>query len=194
MSEPLRWGILGAGKIARKFAGQLPQSSRARLAAVGSRRGDSAAQFAGRFGGRPHGSYADLLADETVEAVYVSLPNGLHHEWTVRALEAGKHVLCEKPIASNAAQAETMFDAAERAGRVLVEAFMYRCHPAIDALIETVRRGEIGQVRLIRSHFTFHRPVDADDARYRADLAGGAMMDVGCYCLHFARADRKSVV
>ena len=117
MSERLRWGILGTGMIAGKFAGQLDESDRSTLAAVGSRRQDSAARFAAAHGGTAYGSYEALLADDHVDAVYVSLPNGMHCEWTIRALEAGKHVLCEKPLASNATEAEEMFAAKRSAIR-----------------------------------------------------------------------------
>ena len=188
MSEPLRWGILGTGKSARKFAGQLHQSRRARLLAVGSRSADSADGFAGEFGGTGYGSYEDMLADPNVDAVYNSLPNALHHAWTIRAIESGKHVLCEKPIAATAAETEAMFDAAERTGRLLVEAFMYRCHPAVQRLITMVRDGAIGQPKLIRTHFTFNRPDSPEDVRYQPGLAGGSLMDVGCYCINLARA------
>jgi len=188
MTEPLRWGILGSGNIAGKFAAQLPQSPKARLLGVGSRGADSAGRFADRFGGVAYPSYDELLGDDSVEAVYVSLPNSLHRKWTVKALEAGKHVLCEKPIASNRAEAIEMFDAARRCGRVLVEAFMYRCHPAIRKLIKTVHEGAIGRVKLIRSHFTFNRPDAPEDVRFQPELAGGSLMDVGCYCINLARA------
>ncbi|NQT14415.1 MAG: Gfo/Idh/MocA family oxidoreductase [Planctomycetes bacterium] len=188
MSNPLGWGILGTGNIARKFAAQLPESSQAKLVAAGSRSADSAGRFVEEFAGKACAGYDRLLADPDVEAVYVSLPNALHREWTIRALEAGKHVLCEKPLAVTAAEAEEMFAAAERCERVLVEAFMYRCHPAVVRLIETVRSGGIGQLKLIRTHFTFNRPEPADDVRYQPQLAGGSLMDVGCYCINLARA------
>ncbi|MFH1924714.1 MAG: Gfo/Idh/MocA family oxidoreductase [Planctomycetota bacterium] len=188
MSEPLRWGILGAGRIARKFAGQLPQTPRAELAAVGSRSGDSARRFCEEFGGTHHAGYDELLADPGVDAVYLSLPNGLHHEWTIRSLEAGKHVLCEKPIAATAAEAQEMFAAAERHGRILIEAFMYRCHPAVEKLIQMVRDGAIGRLKLIRTHFTYNRPEPADDIRFQVQLAGGSLMDIGCYTINLARA------
>jgi predicted dehydrogenase len=188
MSEPLKWGILGTGNIARKFAAQLPQSSRAELTSVGSRSDQSAARFAEEFGGSAHGDYQAVLADSNVEAVYVSLPNSLHHQWTIRALQSGKHVLCEKPIASSLAEAEEMFDAARRTGRVLIEAFMYRCHPAIEKLIAMVHSGTIGRIKLIRSHFTFNRPDAPDDVRFQPDLAGGSLMDVGCYPINLCRA------
>ncbi len=188
MTQPLRWGILGTGRIARKFAGELPQTDRAELVGAGSRSADPARRFVEEFGGTPHAAYEQLLADPSVEAVYNSLPNALHHEWTIRALEAGKHVLCEKPMAVTVAEAEEMFDAAERHGRLLVEAFMYRCHPAVEELIQTVRRGAIGELKLIRTHFTFNRPEPVDDVRYQPDLAGGSLMDIGCYCVNLARA------
>jgi predicted dehydrogenase len=188
MSTPVAWGILGTGNIARKFAAQLPETSRAELAAVGSRSADSARRFVEEFAGKAHAGYDRLLADPNVEAVYVSLPNALHREWTIRALEAGKHVLCEKPLAATAVDAEEMFAAAKLNGRLLVEAFMYRCHPAVARLIETVRSGAVGQLKLIRTHFTFNRPEPADDVRYQPQLAGGSLMDVGCYCINLARA------
>ena len=188
MTEPLRWGILGTGNIARQFAGQLPQSPRAEMAGVGSRSTESAEQFAARYGGAAYSSYDGLLADDSIEAVYVSLPNSLHCEWAVKALKAGKHVLCEKPIASNTAQAIEMFEAARRCDRVLVEAFMYRSYPVIAKLIKMVCEGAIGQVKLIRSHFTFNDPVSPEDIHFQPNLAGGSLMDVGCYCINLARA------
>lgn len=184
----MRWGILGCGKIAGKFAGDLKHAEKQTLAAVGSRSQDRAEQFCGEHGGRGLAGYEQLLADDEVEAVYVSLPNSLHHEWSIRALEAGKHVLCEKPLATSAAEAEAMFAAARKHDRLLVEAFMYRCHPAIESLLEQVHNGAIGQVRLIRSHFTFQREASAADVRYQSELHGGSLMDVGCYPINFARA------
>jgi predicted dehydrogenase len=185
---PLRLGILGTGNIARQFVGGLGSSSRTVVHAVASRRADSADAFA-RTHGIPtaYGSYPDLLRDRSVDAVYVSLPNSLHHEWTVAALRAGKHVLCEKPIASNAAEAEQMFDEAEHAKRVLVEGFMYRSHPLVHAVLDAVRSGEIGQVKLVRTSFCFRTTRIEGNIRFDASLAGGALMDIGCYCLNFSR-------
>ena len=188
MAERLRWGILGTGNIARKFAAQLPGSKRGELVAVGSRNEESAIAFANQYGGAPRSPYEGVLADAKVDAIYNSLPNSLHAEWTIRALEAGKHVLCEKPIASHADEAETMFQAAERTGRKLVEAFMSRSHPAVQRFIAMAHEGAIGDLRLIRSNFTFQRAADAKDVRYQRELAGGSIMDVGCYCVNFARA------
>jgi len=189
MNEPLRWGILGTGRIARKFAGQLRQTNRAALIAVGSRSRESARHFAEELGVRAaYASYAALVADPQIDAVYVSVPNALHCRWATAALDAGKHVLCEKPLAADAAEAEAMFAAAEAAGRVLVEAFMYRCHPAVERILHMVHEGAVGRLKLIRTHFTFNRPDDEADVRYQPQLAGGSLMDVGCYCVHFARA------
>ena len=188
MAQELHWGILGTGGIARKFAAQLPGSRRGELVAVGSRNEESAIGFTNEFGGAPRSPYEGVLADAKVDAVYISLPNSLHAEWSIRAMEAGKHVLCEKPIASSAKEAKKMFAAAEANGRKLVEAFMYRSHPAIQRFIAMAREGAIGELRLIRSNFTFQRAADAKDVRYQKDLAGGSIMDVGCYCVNFARA------
>jgi len=188
MAGILRWGILGTGNIARQFTrGQAP-GSRNVLSAVGSRSVQSAEQFAAAHRlPRAHGSYEALIADPAVDAVYVSLPNSLHHEWTVRSLRAGKHVLCEKPLAASAAEAEEMFDVARREGRALVEGFMYRSHPLTRTVQEAVRSGEIGQLKLIRTSFCFRTTKVAGNIRFEASLAGGALMDVGCYCLNFAR-------
>src|SRR5689334_10608538 len=154
MADTLRWGILGTGNIARQFArGQSP-GSRNVLSAVGSRGAQSAAQFAAAHGlQRSYGSYEALIADREIDAVYLSLPNSLHHEWTIRSLRAGKHVLCEKPLATRASEAEEMFDVAERQGRLLVEAFMYRSHPLTRAVRDVVRSGQIGELKLIRTSF-----------------------------------------
>lgn len=183
----LRWGILGTGNIARQFAEGVAHAKRSRIVAVGSRSQRTADDFAEQFQiSRAHGSYDALLADEGVDAIYLSLPNSLHHTWTLRALAAGKHVLCEKPFASNANQAQEMFSAAERAGLLLMEAFMYRCHPLTQQVVERVRQGVIGNLRLIRATFCM-RTRNTAGTRFDAALAGGALMDVGCYCLSLAR-------
>jgi predicted dehydrogenase len=188
MGEVLRLGILGTGNIARQLAAGLATSTRTRAAAVASRDGDTARAFAAAHGiAQAYGGYDQLLRDRDVDAIYVSLPNSLHREWTVAALRAGKHVLCEKPIAADAAEAEEMFDAAGRAGCALVEAFMYRSHPLTHAVMQSVRGGEIGRVRLIRTSFCFRTTRTDGNIRFDASLAGGALMDVGCYCLNFLR-------
>lgn len=186
--KTLRWGILGTGMIARKFAADLPHSTTGTLHAVASRTQSAADAFCREFGGRAIAGYEMLLADPEVDAIYLSLPNGMHRDWSIAALRAGKHVLCEKPMARNAAEAAEMFAAAEDSGKVLIEAFMYRTHPLIQRLIEFVRGGGIGELRLMRANFTFARPAGADDARYDPTQGGGSLMDVGCYCVNFARA------
>jgi predicted dehydrogenase len=133
-----------------------------------------------------HESYDALLADPDIDAVYNPLPNGLHCEWTIRALEAGKHVLCEKPIAANAAEAERMAEAAERTGRVLVEAFHWRYHPLADRMLEIVTSGELGAVEHLEAQLCIPL-IRPGDIRYRWDLAGGATMDVGCYTISLLR-------
>ena len=188
MAQRLRWGILGTGNIAKQFAGGVAGSERNVLSAVGSRAPESADAFAKTVGTPVAvGSYEDVLNAADVDAVYVSLPNSLHHEWTVRALRAGKHVLCEKPFASNAEQAREMFDVAARAGRLAVEAFMYRSHPQTRAALDAIRGGAIGAVRLIRTSFCFRTRNVETNIRFRPELAGGGIMDVGCYCVSFAR-------
>jgi predicted dehydrogenase len=188
MADLLRFGILGTGNIARQFVEGMASSRRGVVAAVGSRQSAAADAFAReRRLPRAHSSYEALLADPDVDVIYVSLPNSMHHEWTLRALAAGKHVLCEKPLAANARQAEEMFDAAGRAGRVLVEAFMYRSHPLTLAAHDAVRAGEIGTLKLIRTSFCYRTTRVRENIRFDPALAGGALMDVGCYCLNFAR-------
>ncbi len=152
----LHWGIMGTGNIAHQFAEGVAHAPRSRLVAVGSRTQRNADDFASKFDvPHSHGSYASLLEDDAVDAIYVSLPNSMHCEWTIRALEAGKHVLCEKPLAANAAEAERMFAAAKQHGRILVEALMYRSHPITHEVLRKVREGAIGQLKLIRTNFCF---------------------------------------
>lgn len=188
MSKKLRWGVLGTGTIAKKFAGDLKATELGELAATGSRSQSTADAFASEFGGKGVDSYEALVSHPEVDAVYNSLPNGLHAEWSIKAMEACKHVLCEKPMARNISEVEEMFRVSERTGQVLIEAFMYRSHPAIQKLIDMVRGGALGQVKLIRSNFSFTREVMDSDARYQVDHAGGGLMDVGCYCVNLARA------
>ncbi len=188
MSKKMRWGILGTGMIARKFACQLPESETGVLAAVGSRSISSASSFTTDFGGEPCGSYGEVLEDPEVDAVYIPLPNGMHKEWSIRAMEAGKHVLCEKPLGANLAEVEEMFAVAGRTGRTLVEGFMYLTHPAVRRAIEAARSGAIGELRVVRSSFTFCRGVSREDARYDPAQAGGGLMDVGCYPVSLMRA------
>jgi predicted dehydrogenase len=188
MDTKLRWGILGTGNIARQFAAGVRASRRGELETVASRSGENAHQFAMDFRVRSTWfSYNALLKDPFVDAVYVSLPNSMHHEWTIAALKAGKHVLCEKPLATNAEQAEEMFDVAKSTGKVLIEAFMYRSHPLTLAILEAVKSGVIGELKVIRANFCFRARTVANNIRFNRELAGGSLMDVGCYCINFSR-------
>lgn len=184
----LRWGILGTGNIARQFAASFPTAQRSVLAAVGSRAAATAHAFADAYHVQAEfASYDSLLQAKDIDAVYISLPNSMHHEWTIKALQAGKHVLCEKPLASNAAQAQEMFDVARGTGRLLTEAFMYRSHPLIYAALDAIHAGKIGRLRLIRTSFCFRVWNTAGNIRFNRALAGGALMDIGCYCINFSR-------
>lgn len=188
VADRLRWGILSTGNIARQFATGVAASSRCVLAAVGSREQTSANSFAKSYLiPRAFGSYRELIQCDQIDAIYNAPPNSMHHEWTLAALAAGKHVLCEKPLASNAAEAREMFDAAEKAGKVLVEAFMYRSHPQTLAALDAVRSGAIGELQLIRTSFCYRtRRIDGN-IRFSRALAGGGLMDIGCYCIDFSR-------
>ncbi len=187
MNAPLGFGILGAARIARSFIAGVAPSMSVRVVAVASRDAARAAQFATDTGvGRWHASYESLLADPDVEAVYVPLPNGLHAEWAIRALEAGKHVLCEKPVAATHAQAVAMFDAARRAGRVLVEGYPYLAQPHALKLRQLVAAGEIGSLQTIQAAFGFTL-ADRTNIRFDAALGGGALLDVGVYPISLVR-------
>jgi len=188
MNDRLAWGILGTGNIARQFSVGVNASRRGRLASVASRDPAKAAAFAQIHNIPRHApSYDALLADPQIDVIYVSLPNNLHHEWTIKALRSGKHVLCEKPFATSLAQAKEMFDAARRAGNVLIEAFMYRAHPLTHAVVDSVNSGAIGNVRLIRTSFCFKVSRWQGNIRFDPSLDGGVLMDVGVYCTSFSR-------
>jgi predicted dehydrogenase len=188
MSEPLRWGILGTGNIANQFAAGVGTALRGRIVAVGSRKESTARTFADRYQvATALGSYEQVLQDPDVQAVYISLPNSMHHEWAIKSLRAGKHVLCEKPLAADSAQAREMFDEAQRCGRLLVEAFMYRSHPQHQAIVEQVEGGAIGRLQMIRTSFCFYVRNTQGNIRFDAGLAGGSLMDVGCYCINLSR-------
>ncbi len=188
MTAKLNWGILATGGIARKFAAALPVSRTGRLVAVGSRTPAAAGKFAADFGGiRAHGSYAALLDDPEVTVVYIATPHPSHLEWTLRAAAAGKHILCEKPLALNRADAARMI-AAARAHRVfLMEAFMYRCHPQTARLAELVHDGAIGELRAIHANFTVPFKFDPAHRIFARELGGGAILDLGCYPVSFSR-------
>jgi xylose dehydrogenase (NAD/NADP) len=181
LTAPVRWGILSTADINNKLLAGAALSSAVDVVAVGSRDLGRAEAFAGRHGiPAAYGSYEQLLADPSVEAIYNPLPNTLHCEWSIKALEAGKHVLCEKPMSSDPAEVEAAFDAAERTGFLLTEAFMYRHHPQAKRLKELVAEGAIGDLRLIRSVFSYGL-FDTSNIRLRTDVDGGSLMDVGCY-------------
>lgn len=182
---PIRWGILGTGDINRRLLPGARQSSEVDVVAVGSRSPERATAFAAEMGiPRAHGSYELLLADPEVDAVYVCLPNSMHHEWTMHALAAGKHVLAEKPYSTKPAEVTEAFDAADRNGLVLCEGFMWRYIPQTQRLRELLP--SIGDLQTIRGSFSF-RLEDLGDIRMNAGLAGGSLMDVGCYCVSAAR-------
>ncbi len=179
---------MGTGNIARQFAAGVNGSDRGVLAAVGSRTSQSAKAFATAYQiSASHASYQALIQDPSFDALYISLPNTMHHEWTIKALRAGKHVLCEKPISITANEAEEMFDVANQCGKVLIEAFMYRAHPQTHKAIEIVKSGALGNLKLIRTSFCYRVRKAASNIRFDPSLAGGALMDVGCYCLNFSR-------
>lgn len=187
MATTLRWGIMGTGNIARKFASGLGESRTGRLVAVGSRAEETLRAFLTDFPVRGHASYQGLLADPEVEVVYISMPHPLHAEWSIRAARAGKHILCEKPLTMNALEAAAVMDAARSAGVFLMEGFMYRCHPQTARLLELIRRGSIGAVRLVQAAFSFRAGWDPAGRLLNPALGGGGILDVGCYCVSMAR-------
>ena len=187
-SSKLQWGIIGTGRIARTFAGALKESATGELLGVASRAQETADAFGEEFGiPRRYSSYEAMLLDPEVRAVYISLPNHLHSEWTVKCAEAGKHILLEKPFATNLAELTVALDAAREHDVFLMEAFMYRCHPQTAKLYELVRSGTIGEVRVIQTHFGYNMGPQYDNIRLQNEAAGGALMDVGCYCASLAR-------
>ena len=183
----LRLGLLSTARINDEILAAAAESRRVEAVAVASRDPERARAYARERGiPRWHVSYDDLLADPDVDAVYVSLPNGLHHEWTMRSLAAGKHVLCEKPYSRRPAEVEEAFDTAAAVGLVLMEAFMYRHHPQTELVARLVREGALGRLVSIAASFSF-RLDDPGNIRAQPDLDGGALMDVGCYCVSGAR-------
>jgi predicted dehydrogenase len=183
----VKWGILSTADINRKLLAGAAESDDVEVVAVGSRDVVRAEEFARAWDiGRAYGSYDELLSDPEVEAVYIPLPNTMHSEWSIRSLEAGKHVLCEKPFSRHIADVERAFDAADATGNHLSEAFMYRHHPQTARLAELLASGAIGELRVIRSAFSYSL-YDAENIRLRTDVEGGALMDIGCYCVSGAR-------
>ncbi len=186
----VRWGIIGAtARIAKNaLIPAILSSEHAELAAVASRSRDSAREIAALAGPdvAAYGDYDSLIADDRVDVVYLPLPNNLHLGWAVEAMNNGKHVLCEKPLALNARQAEEMVETAADNGVILSEAFMYRYHPLQQEVASLVRGGDLGEPRLVRASFSFVQ-TDEDDHRRDPGMGGGALFDVGCYCVHIAR-------
>jgi predicted dehydrogenase len=183
----LRYGIVSTAHINRLLIPEMHASEKVDLIAVASRDQARAEDYARKWEiERAYGSYEALLADPDVDAVYISLPNTMHVEWSIKAVEAGKHVLVEKPFSRHPEEVEQAFDAAERAGRLLSEAFMYRHNPSTARLVELVRGGAIGELRVVRTAFSYSL-YDADNIRLRTDVEGGSLMDVGCYCVSGSR-------
>ncbi|HUG48369.1 MAG TPA: Gfo/Idh/MocA family oxidoreductase [Candidatus Limnocylindria bacterium] len=184
----LRWGILSTADIARtKVVPGIRRAARCRITAVASRDEARARQVASALEiPRAHGSYEALLADPEVDAVYIPLPNHLHAEWTIAAARAGKHVLCEKPLAMTAADAGRMVAACDEAGVRLMEAFMYRLHPSWQALLEVVGSGRLGEVRAVQSWFSYYND-DPRNIRNIVGAGGGALYDIGCYQVNLSR-------
>ncbi len=187
-SSPLRWGILSTGRIAGVFAQGVALSKNSRVVAVGSRTLEAAQTFATAQGiARAHGSYEALLADPEVEAVYIATPHPQHAEWAIKAAEAGKHILCEKPMGLNQAEAMVMVQTAREHGVVLMEAFMYRCHPQTAKVVELIRSGALGAVGLVQAAFSFKSDYNATSRIWANDAGGGGILDVGCYTVSMAR-------
>jgi len=188
MVDSLRWGILSTANIGtEKVIPAMRAAARTEVVAIGSRDAARAGAAAADLGiPTAHGSYEALLEDPAVDAVYIPLPNHMHAPWTVAALEAGKHVLCEKPIAMSSAEAREMAAAAGRTGKVLIEAFMYRLQPAWRAAMELVGTGRIGELTAVRSWFSYFND-DPDNIRNIARFGGGGLMDIGCYNVNLSR-------
>jgi len=187
MAHGVKWGILSTGNINRKVIPGAHASSKVDLVAVASRDQARADEYAKTWEiPQAYGSYEALLADPQIEAVYISLPNSMHCEWSIKALEAGKHVLCEKPLSRHTRDVEAAFDAADRAGRLLSEAFMYRHNPQTKRAKQLVEEGAIGELRLIRSAFSYSL-YDDKNIRLQTALDGGALMDIGCYTVSGSR-------
>ncbi len=188
MTEPLRWGILSSAAIGtEKVVPAIQAAAGCRVTAIASRNGAAGRAAADRLGiPTAHLGYEALLADPEVNAVYNPLPNHLHAEWTIAAARAGKHVLCEKPLALDVAEAVSMIEACEAAGVVLMEAFMYRLHPSWLAARELIAAGRIGRLRFVQSRFSYFND-DPANIRNIPEYGGGALYDIGCYCINSAR-------
>jgi predicted dehydrogenase len=188
MSEMLRWGVVSTANIGvRKVIPATQKAERCEVVAIASRDGELATRVAGELGiPRAHEGYEALLADPDVDAVYIPLPNDQHPAWTIAAARAGKHVLCEKPLAMSVAEAEQMVEACASEGVLLMEAFMYRLHPSWVSVRELVASGRIGRLRAVQSWFSYFND-DPRNIRNVPELGGGALYDIGCYCINLSR-------
>ena len=193
MTTPLNWGLLSTARINRALFDPLristlsPQGKRNRLLAVASRTQDKADAYARQHKiKRAYGSYEALLADPEIDVIYNPLPNHMHAEWTMKAVAAGKHVLCEKPLALSVTEVDAMAKAARKHGKVVAEAFMYRTHPQTLKVKEIVDSGKLGKVKMVRGSFTFVM-TNPDDFRWNPEMGGGGLWDVGCYPLSYTR-------
>jgi len=189
MQSKVRWGILSTAKIGReKVIPAMQKSNLVDILGIASRDFENARENAVKLGiSQAYGSYAELLHDPEIDAIYNPLPNHMHLEWSLKAIDAGKHVLCEKPIGMNSKEAETLIEAAKKNPELKVmEAFMYRFHPQWQKTLDLVRNGSIGKVQTIHSFFSYYN-VDPENIRNRIDVGGGALMDIGCYCISFPR-------
>lgn len=186
--KSLNWGIIGTGKIAQALAEAVKLSTHGKLSAVASRSSETADVFAKKFEiKKSYADYASILNDKDVDIVYISLPHPMHAEWAIKAAEAGKHILCEKPVTMNHPHATAVIEAAHRNQVFFMEAFMYRCHPQISKLVELIRNKSIGEVRLIDATFSFQSKFNAEHRLFNNALGGGGILDVGCYCTSGAR-------
>lgn len=187
--EKIRWGIIGCAGIAKRAViPGIQQSETGEVSAIASRGLEKAKKTAEELNiPTAYGSYEELLADPNIDGVYIPLPNHLHKEWAIRAAEAGKHVLCEKPLAINASEAGEMVEACEKAGVVFAEAFMYRYHPRYTMIQDIIKSGEIGELRGIHGNFTFNNSKDMGNVRYKQEWGGGSLYDVGVYPISAAR-------
>ncbi len=185
---PMQVGILGCANIARQFTRDVAPSKVVRIAAVASRSAGKAQDFASEFGiARHHASYEALLADRKIDAIYLPLPNTMHAEWAIRAAEAGKHILCEKPLSVSLTQAQAMFDAARRQQVMLLEAYPYYFQPQTGAMLALLQEGAIGVVRSVQASFGFTVQNPAQNIRMNPELGGGALLDAGSYALSLIR-------
>jgi predicted dehydrogenase len=184
----LRWGIIGTGRIAKIFAEGILLSKNGELVAVGSRSKAKAKEFAKYHKVKhAHNSYEELLANKEVDAVYIATPHPKHHEWVIRAAEAKKHILCEKPLGVHYEEAGAMVQAAWENNVFFMEAYMYRCHPQIARMCELIKAGTIGEVRVIKASFGSAVPYDLDNRLFDRALGGGGILDIGGYCTSMAR-------